>query len=115
MEKNYISEIEDTHFFIKITRKTYGVCINIKDLDRAEEIINYFKETRKRANRSLEKRMATGRRCCLMEECTNLLKEYLSEKRNIDKYVFNIVGTIYRGVNNNRFTLEQALTKLWER
>ena len=47
MEKNYISEIEDTHFFIKITRKTYGVCINIKDLDRAEEIINYFKETRK--------------------------------------------------------------------
>lgn len=50
-----------------------------------------------------------------MEKCTDLLKEYLSEKRNIDKYVFNIVGTIYRGVNNNRFTLEQALTKLWER
>ena len=47
MEKNYISEIEDTHFFIKITRNTYGVCINIKDLDRAEEIINYFKTTRK--------------------------------------------------------------------
>ncbi len=47
MEENYISEIEDTHFFVKITRKTYGVCINIKDLDRAEEIINYFKETRK--------------------------------------------------------------------
>ena len=47
MEKNYISEIEDTHFFIKITKKIYGVCINIKDLDRAEEIINYFKNTRK--------------------------------------------------------------------
>ena len=25
------------------------------------------------------------------------------------------MGTIYRGVNNNRFTLEQALAKLWER
>lgn len=47
MEKNYISEIEDTHFFVKIASKIYGVCINIKDLDRAEEIINYFKETRK--------------------------------------------------------------------
>lgn len=47
MEKNYISEIEDTHFFIKITKKIYGVCINIRDLDRAEEIIDYFKNTRK--------------------------------------------------------------------
>ena len=47
MEKNYISEIEDTHFFIKITKKFYGVCINIRDLDRAEEIIDYFKNTRK--------------------------------------------------------------------
>ena len=47
MEKNYISEIEDTHFFIKITKKIYGVCINIRDLDRAEEIIDYFKNARK--------------------------------------------------------------------
>lgn len=47
MEKNYISEIEDTHFFINIASKIYGVCINIKDLNRAEEIINYFKKTRK--------------------------------------------------------------------
>lgn len=47
MEKNYISEIEDTHFFIKITKKIYGVCINRRDLDRAEEIIDYFKNTRK--------------------------------------------------------------------
>lgn len=50
-----------------------------------------------------------------MEKCTDLLKEYLNGKRNIDKCVFNVVGTIYRGVNNNRFTLEQALAKLWER
>ena len=50
-----------------------------------------------------------------MEKCTDLLKEYLNGKRNIDKCVFNVVGTIYRGVNNNRFTLEQAEAKLWER
>ena len=50
-----------------------------------------------------------------MEKYVELTKEYLNGRRNIDKYVFNIVGTIYRGVNNNRFTLEQALTKLWER
>ena len=50
-----------------------------------------------------------------MEKCTDLLKEYLNGKRNIDKCVFNVVGTIYRGVNNNRFTLEHALAKLWER
>ena len=30
-------------------------------------------------------------------------------------FPFKTVGTIFRGVNNNRFTLEQALTKLWER
>ena len=50
-----------------------------------------------------------------MERCTDLLNEYLDGKRNVGKTVFNIVGTIYRGVSNNRFTLEQALTKLWER
>lgn len=50
-----------------------------------------------------------------MEKCTDLLIEYLEGRRNINKCVFNIVGTIYRGVNNNRFTLEQAEAKLWER
>ena len=32
---------------LKITKKIYGVCINIRDLDRAEEIIDYFKNARK--------------------------------------------------------------------
>lgn len=50
-----------------------------------------------------------------MEECTNLLKEYLNGRRNIERFVFNRVGTIFRGVNNNRFTLEQAMAKLYER
>lgn len=47
-----------------------------------------------------------------MEEYTEFLKEYLGERRNIAKNVFNIVGRIYRGVTNGRFTLEEALTYL---
>ena len=47
MEKNYISEYKKTCFYIDLLSKTYGVCINIKDKERAEEIIQYFKETKK--------------------------------------------------------------------
>lgn len=50
-----------------------------------------------------------------MEKCTDLLKEYLEGRRDIEKIVFKVVGTIFRGVNNKRFTLEQAIVKLWER
>ena len=49
-----------------------------------------------------------------MEEYTKLLEDYLNGRRDIEKIVFNIMGTIFRGVNNNRFTLEQAEAKLWE-
>lgn len=58
--------------------------------------------------------MATGRGCCLMEKCTDLLNEYLEGRRDIKKIVFKTIGTIFRGINNNRFTLEQAEAKLWE-
>ncbi len=47
MEKNYISEHVKTCFYIDGTSKTFGVCINIKDLERVDEIIQYFKETKK--------------------------------------------------------------------
>lgn len=47
MEKNYISEWQPTGFYVNLESKIYGVCINIKDKDKAEEIINYFRETRK--------------------------------------------------------------------
>ncbi len=49
-----------------------------------------------------------------MEKCTDLLNEYLEGRRNIERIVFKTVGTIFRGVNNNRFTLEQAEAKLQE-
>ena len=47
-----------------------------------------------------------------MEEYTKTLQEHLETNRNWTKTMFKIAGTIYRGVNNNRFTIEQALNKL---
>lgn len=47
MEKNYISEYEQTHFYVNIVKKLYGVCINIKDLAKKDEIIQHFKISRK--------------------------------------------------------------------
>lgn len=47
-----------------------------------------------------------------MEEYTNELRQHLDKKRNWTKTMFKIAGTIYRGVNNNKFTIEQALKKL---
>lgn len=48
-----------------------------------------------------------------MEKCTDLLNEYLEGRRDINKIVFKIVGTIFRGVNNNRFTWEQVEKELF--
>lgn len=50
-----------------------------------------------------------------MDKCTDLLNEYLEERRDVKKIVFKVVGSIFRGVNNNRFTLEQAEAKLFGR
>ena len=47
MEKNYISEYDQTHFYVNIVKKLYGVCINIKDLSKKDEIIQHFKTSRK--------------------------------------------------------------------
>lgn len=47
MEKNFILEYQPTSFYLNIPSKQYGVCINIKDIDRKEEIINYFRKTKK--------------------------------------------------------------------
>lgn len=39
MEKNYISENLETHFYVNLVNKTYGVCINVKDKYKAKKII----------------------------------------------------------------------------
>lgn len=50
-----------------------------------------------------------------MEKYVKLIKEYLGGKRNIEKTVFYLVGRIYRGINNNRFTWKQVEKKLFGR
>lgn len=47
-----------------------------------------------------------------MEEYVKSLQEYLEGKRNFNKTMFKVAGTIYRGVNKNRFTIEKAFSKL---
>lgn len=60
MEKNYISEHKETCFYVDIKNKTYGFCINIKDLDRAEEIMKHFKETRKEQIEAWQQELKEG-------------------------------------------------------
>ena len=47
MEKNSISKTMKMCFYVNIGAKEYGVIINIKDIEEAEEIIQHFKTTRK--------------------------------------------------------------------
>ena len=42
MEKNFISEYQATCFYVNLPAKQYGVCINIKDIDKTDEIMRYF-------------------------------------------------------------------------
>lgn len=47
MEKNFISEQYETHFYVNLIKKIYGVCVNIKDFERNPKIINEIKEKNK--------------------------------------------------------------------
>ncbi len=47
-----------------------------------------------------------------MEELTKKLEGYLGSNRDCTKEVFKMVGSIYRGVNKGRFSLEKALLYL---
>lgn len=47
-----------------------------------------------------------------MEEYTKTLQEHLVSNRTWTKTMFKVAGTIYRGVNNNRFTVEEGLNTL---
>lgn len=48
MEKNYIGYEGETHFYIDLVNKEYGVKINQKDLSKSDEIIAYFKKDREK-------------------------------------------------------------------
>ena len=39
MEKNYISEWQQTHFYVDLVNRTYGVVINIKDIDKKNRML----------------------------------------------------------------------------
>ena len=60
MEVNYISEWRKTCFYIDFEHKTYGICINIKDIDSAEEIIKNVKETRRATIETLKDEWKVG-------------------------------------------------------
>lgn len=47
-----------------------------------------------------------------MEKCTEVLKEYLKGKRNYTKTMFKILGTIWRGSEKGRFTLDKGVKAL---
>lgn len=48
-----------------------------------------------------------------MEEYVELTKEYLKKRRNMRRKVFYLMGRVYRGVSNNRFTWEYVQGKLF--
>lgn len=50
-----------------------------------------------------------------MEKCTDLLNEYLEGRRNMGRKVFYLMGRVYRGINNSRFTWKYVYEKLFGR
>lgn len=44
-----------------------------------------------------------------MEQYIESLKDYLQGRRDTTRKVYKIVGTLFRGVQNKRFTWEQGL------
>lgn len=49
MERNFISQYQTTGFYVNLESHTYGVCINIKDIDRKDEIIQQLLEQNKQS------------------------------------------------------------------
>lgn len=39
MRKDFVSQYQSTGFYTNLETKTYGVCINIKDINKKAEII----------------------------------------------------------------------------
>lgn len=60
MEKNYINWIGNTHFYVNLLDKTYGVKISVKDTPRASEIIKKVLEDRKNQIETWKKEWKVG-------------------------------------------------------
>lgn len=60
MEKNFISRYQATCFYVNLPAKQYGVYVNIKDIDRAEEIIKECLEQNKASIEAWKKEWKVG-------------------------------------------------------
>lgn len=60
MEKNFISQYQPTCFYVNLPSKQYGVCVNIKDADKAEEIIKACLEQNKVSIEAWKKEWKVG-------------------------------------------------------
>lgn len=60
MEKNFISQYQATGFYVNLPSKQYGVCINIKDIDRKDEIIQHILEENKESIEAWKKEWREG-------------------------------------------------------
>ena len=85
MENNFISLYQQTCFYVDLSAKQYGVCINVKDIDRKHEYTEMFR------------------------------KYIGKDRKRYTKKIFKIMGTIYRGVTKERFTWEEVEEKLFEK
>jgi len=47
MEKNFIGVSRKTCFYVDLVNKNYGACINIKEVDKSEELIKEILESNK--------------------------------------------------------------------
>lgn len=89
MERNYIWD-GDTYFYIDLEEKTFGCRINKKEISRAKEIIKYFKSNRKRQIEAWRKEWKLT-----TEDFVATLREYLNERRNVDKNTYRKLKIIY--------------------
>ena len=60
MEKSFISLYQETGFYVIIPQKQYGVCVNIKDIDKADEIIRECLEQNKKCIEAWKKEWKVG-------------------------------------------------------
>lgn len=60
MERNFISQYQATGFYVNLESHTYGVCINIKDIDRKDEIIQQILEKNKESIKAWKREWEEG-------------------------------------------------------
>lgn len=60
MENNFISEWQQTCFYVNLESKIYWVCINIKDIDKSEELTKEILESNKDSIQAWKKEWGVG-------------------------------------------------------